>query len=249
MPNLNSFLLKIRDSRKSWRVQQFLHSINISIRPSNATLDGQLLFLLEKFEIEDCIDVGAHVGSFVNKLLRLGFKGRFLCFEPAINANNILKERFKNKKNIEILGIALGREKSIGKLHNAGTPFASILETNDLGGLYVENNPENSQEITVLPLDEILDARNPNNLAKTFLKIDVQGFELEVLNGAMFSLSAIPIVMVECVLNSLYDDSSNLHEIVEFMSKKNYRVASIHSDYWFDGYAPDCDVIFTKKPA
>ena len=87
MPILNSFLLRIRESRKSWRIQQFLQSRNISIRPSNATLDGQLLFLLEKFEIEDCIDVGARVGSFVNKLLRLGFKRNIFCIEPSLRAS------------------------------------------------------------------------------------------------------------------------------------------------------------------
>jgi hypothetical protein len=79
------------------------------------------------------------------------------------------------------------------------------------------------------------------------LKIDVQGFEMKVLLGGNDSLLDIPMVMVECVLNSLYQESSDLSIIIEFMKEKGFMVAAIHSDNWFNGFAPDCDVIFTKS--
>ena len=55
------------------------------------------------------------------------------------------------------------------------------------------------------------------------------------------------MVMVECVLNSLYQESSDLGKVVEFMKENGFMVAAIHSDNWFNGFAPDCDVIFTRN--
>lgn len=246
MLNFDSVLLKLRESPRSWGIQNYLHSKNISIRPSNSTLDGQLIQLLEKLEIETCIDVGAHVGSFVQKMFRLGFKGNFICVEPSLKASTALGARFEKLDCVEIVGVALGNKNSISQLHNPGSPFASILQASELGKAYMKNGVVEKQTIHVITLDEFLDKRKVINLKKTFLKIDVQGFEMNVLLGGETSLLYFPLVMVECVLNSLYQGSSDLNKIIEIMKEKGFIVAAIHSDNWFNGFAPDCDVIFTK---
>lgn len=246
MLNFDSVLLKLRESPRSWGIQNFLHSKNISIRPSNSTLDGQLIQLLEKLDIETCIDVGAHVGSFVQKMFRLGFKGNFICVEPALKASEALRARFEKLDSVEIVEVALGNKNSVGQLHNPGSPFASILVASELGTAYMENDAVDKQLVQVITLDEFLDSRKMINLKRTFLKIDVQGFEMHVLLGGDNSLLDFPLVMVECVLNSLYQGSSELNKIIEFMKVKGFIVAAIHSDNWFNGFAPDCDVIFTR---
>ena len=248
MLSFNSFLLKVRESPKSWRIQQFLHKKNISIRPSNSTLDGQLIQLFKKFEIETCVDVGAHVGSFTQKMFRLGFRGNFICVEPALTASRELRRRFEKLENVEIVEIALGDNNSVSQLHNPGSPFASILEASELGMAYMENPDFDKQSIKVTTLDDFLGKRRESvELKRTFLKIDVQGFEMKVLLGGNNSLLDIPMVMVECVLNSLYRESSDLSKIIEFMKEKGFMVAAIHSYNWFNGFAPDCDVIFTRN--
>jgi FkbM family methyltransferase len=246
MRNLSSLLLAFRESPKSWRLQQFLYTKNISIRPSSSTLDGQLIQLLEKHEIENCIDVGAHVGSFVQKMLRLGFKGNIFCIEPSLRASKELRIKLDKVKNIEIFELALGRDNSNGQLHNSGSPFASLLEASKLGKAYMESGNAQDQPIAIMTLDEFLKDKKSIKLNKTFLKIDVQGFEKNVLLGGQFSLLEIPVVLVECVLNSLYEESSDVIQIIELMKEKGFMVAAIHSDNWFNGFAPDCDVIFTR---
>jgi FkbM family methyltransferase len=149
-------------------------------------------------------------------------------------------------KNVEIFELALGRDNSIGQLHNSGSPFASLLEASELGKAYMESGNASDQPIAIVTLDEFLKDKGSIKLNKTFLKIDVQGFEKNVLLGGQYSLLEIPVVLVECVLNSLYEESSDLIKIIELMKEKGFIVAAIHSDNWFNGFAPDCDVVFSR---
>ena len=110
----------------------------------------------------------------------------------------------------------------------------------------MESGNAQDQPIAIVTLDEFLKDKRSIKLNKTFLKIDVQGFEKNVLLGGKYSLLEIPVVLAECVLNSLYEESSDLITIIELMKEKGFMVAAIHSDYWFNGFSPDCDVIFTR---
>jgi FkbM family methyltransferase len=138
------------------------------------------------------IDVGANIGLmsyYASKLI--GEKGKVIAIEPTkkfyedltagINQNNF--------KNIIPLKIGLGKEKGSFPIYfNNVCP--SLIKTN-------ENDPYELVEIDTL--DEVLAV---NNISKVkLIKIDVEGFELEVVKGGkqLFSSSNAPVVCIEYV--------------------------------------------------
>ena len=69
---------------------------------------------------------------------------------------------------------------------------------------------------------------------KIYLKIDTQGFEKHVLNGALKSITKIFAIQIELSLVQLYEASPTYLEIIEFMSKNNFELCGVEpgfSDY------------------
>lgn len=138
------------------------------------------------------IDVGANIGlmSFYASGF-VGFTGKILSFEPTAKYFGDLTAGIEknNFKNITALKLALGKEKGSFPIYfnNVCPSLVKTSETDEFEIIQVE------------VLDDVLKA---NNISKVkLIKIDVEGFELEVVKGAknLFSSPDAPIACVEYV--------------------------------------------------
>lgn len=141
----------------------------------------------------DCfIDVGANIGlmSFYSSKI-VGNNGRVISFEPTKKYHDDLNAGIKKNgmTNILPLKLALGKEKGSFPIYfNDVCP--SLIKTSETDDFEI---------IQVEVLDDILKA---NNVSKVkLIKIDVEGFELEVVKGAknFFSSAEAPVACVEYV--------------------------------------------------
>lgn len=122
----------------------------------------------------NCVDIGAHKGVFLNYFLQLSPEGRHFAFEPLPGLVSALKENFPT---VSIFPCALGDRK--GRV-----TFCHVLNLPGWSGLKMQPYPVESDveeiEVDIMTLDEAL----PSDVRINFIKIDVEGAELEVLKGA-----------------------------------------------------------------
>jgi hypothetical protein len=102
--------------------------------------------------------------------------------------------------------------------------------------------------VPVARLDELLD---PAELAgPCLMKIDVQGFEAEVLRGAAGLLPAVDDVLVECSFVELYEGQPLADDLIAWMRDEGYRLRGFYSLMTDDaGSCLQADLLFSRPQA
>jgi len=163
------------------------------------------------------IEVGGHIGYISLYFSNLvGKEGMLYVFEPGINNLPYLKNNVKEKHNIVLI------EKGVGS-SNARMPFyienlsgqnnSFIKDYNmfiqNKKASFVKNTSVKKVTVDVVRLDDFI---YDNNVLPNFIKIDVEGFEFEVIKGMSYILKSIqPIFMIEVLYNrnSIYNVMKN----------------------------------------
>ncbi len=188
----------------------------------------RILEYVKKLNVEYFIDVGAHKGEFLSYILTLKYK-KIYCFEPQKRVFKTLYKNFKNKKNVKLFNIGLADKKSNLTLYiNKLTSTSTFSKNKDTFFSRLKNFILNSKNsyidkyyINTKKLDEIAIDKKVENI---FLKIDVEGFELNVLKGAKKLLSKkVKYVLIERHFFQLYKNNST-YEVHLFLKKNNFRL-------------------------
>lgn len=153
------------------------------------------LQLLTPLTIENfcAIDAGANAGAWSAELLRQRPDSYIVAFEPSAEAAQRCRDRFRGNPRVEVIQMALGRE-----------PGTATLTSDSPGGVVgTLAQPRRSSEtldfcfqeaVTVVSLDEWVAS---SNICPSLLKMDVEGFELDVLAGATKLLSTLKVIQFE----------------------------------------------------
>jgi len=161
------------------------------------------------------ISIGAHYGEEYEEWLSLGAKN-FIFFEP-VKANFIKLERImKGKPGVTLFNKALGNK--VGKIrmfteteHQGKS--CSILEPKIHLTQYPDIEFNTTEIVSINKLDNIA----YNRELYDHLHIDTQGYELEVLKGALQSLDYITTITCEVYKEELYAGCSMLHEVQDLL--------------------------------
>ena len=132
------------------------------------------------------LDIGANIGALTLPLAEMvGPEGRVHAFEPHLQNYMLLKQNCYGYANVEVWNYALGAE-----LAFAEAPRLETLPHTNYGG--IEFSQSQTGTAQVIPLDQLgLDRVN-------FMKIDVEGWEIDVIHGAMLTINRDrPIMYVE----------------------------------------------------
>jgi FkbM family methyltransferase len=134
-----------------------------------------------------CVDVGAHSGAVLNQMLRMAPNAQHFAFEPLASCCARLEHKYRNRK-VVITNAAVGASNGEATFYCEPTH----LESSSLARRTVDNAVSQSRavEVQVVTLDYAL-----GNKKVDFIKIDVEGAELAVLQGAkeLIARSQCPI--------------------------------------------------------
>ena len=167
----------------------------------------------------------------------------FFWIEPLIEFEDELKN-LKNKFKGDYIIVAVGKEAGSLNIHIQNDKVgSSILKDANHAEVKKEN-----RLIDVFTLKEIADSRF-QKFKKILLKVDVQGFELEVLEGAKDFLDRIDIIILEVSLFRFYQDSPDFYEVVEYMKTKGFVVYDIIGgiNRPLDHALAQKDIVFVKE--
>ena len=182
--------------------------------------------LISENGIEFVIDIGANVGQFALDLRRAGYLGEILSFEPVSNTFVILRRNSMCEKRWQVFDLAIGSRigKEYIKISNNDSLSSSFR---DMNNLHLNNFPKSyfsSEEVvSVSTLDKQLNIMKISP-TKCLLKIDVQGFEREVLAGGINSIPLIPVCYIEGSLSPLYDGEYDLRELLNSLHDLGHNI-------------------------
>ena len=188
----------------------------------------RIINYLKKLNLKYFIDVGTHKGEFLSYILNLNYK-KIYCFEPQKKIFKILRKNFKNKKNIQLFNLGLAHKNSkITFYENKLTSTSTFSISKNTLFSKIKNLILNSKNtyidqypINVRKLDDIFINKKIFNL---FLKIDVEGFELNVLKGAKKILSKkVKFILIERHFFQSYKGNST-EKVHLFLKKNNFKL-------------------------
>jgi hypothetical protein len=89
--------------------------------------------------------------------------------------------------------------------------------------------------------------RRANLPTPDFMKLDVQGAELDVLRGAESCMQSAKYVLMEVSLHRWNKDAPMIEEVISYMAERNFELIDIVDSHVVDNYLFQVDVLFAHK--
>jgi len=183
-----------------------------------------------QIKLDTFIDVGAFRGKYTDLILNINKECKIIMFEPQNKYYLLLKEKFKNNKNIEIKKIGLSDKKAFLNLqinkHEITSTFSKFNDLNKylnykaiLFGSNLKNMTTNLENVEVLTLDKIFEEKKIKNL--DLIKVDTEGHEYEVILGGQNHIRNINYILIEFHIDKIYENY-NPDKIHELLVKKGF---------------------------
>lgn len=182
------------------------------------------LQLLNTHQIDCILDVGANEGQYAQKLLKYGYTGAILSFEPVLSTYKILAANTAKSTHWKAYNYALAAENGVAEINISGnTVSSSILEIEETHlaaapeSKYIKKETIQLKKLETLFFEELqlIDKR-------VFLKIDTQGFEMEVLKGAENILNNIIGVQLELSITEMYKGEKLFDELIAYLKERGF---------------------------
>jgi len=163
--------------------------------------------MLDLYDVNCVFDVGANTGQYGRELRELGYTGRIVSFEPASAAFERLAEAAAGDPEWRVYRLALGREEGVTAIHTGWDTMNSLLPPSDYGrGRYERFTETRTEEVRVRRLADVMDeALDCIDDPRPFLKMDTQGYDLEVFTGAGKRIDEFVGMQSEVACVPIYD--------------------------------------------
>jgi FkbM family methyltransferase len=201
-------------------------------------------------DIQTVIDVGANRGQYQQFLrAHVGFTGEIISFEPVPELAHGLQQRAAADPNWSVRACALGAAPGELPLNVTALPvFSSFRRPRPTADFASQNVVERIETVPVSTLDaEFPDAAV---LQRAFLKLDTQGFDLEVMRGGREAARAIPALQSEVSFVPIYDGMPGYAEALAEFASLGFAVSEmflVNKDA--AGMAIDFDCVMVRRPA
>lgn len=197
------------------------------------------------FKPNHIFDIGAYQGDFAKSCIDLWPDTKVACFEVIPHKVSELKKLASSKSSIQVFSTLLGAnchdEFPFYQLESDAETASSVLNTQ----LAFKSPPQYYPMSTV---DEIVKNHFAGH-SPDLLKIDVQGYELEVLKGTEKTLNQIQVILAEINLLEIYKDAPLLAELIAWLDARNWVTYDICS-FWrrpLDQALWQSDFIFVQR--
>ncbi|MCZ8242466.1 MULTISPECIES: FkbM family methyltransferase [Microcystis] len=234
-------------------IKKLSRSLGIDLKRYNIQTSeaAKMQRLLAYHNIDLVFDVGANIGQYAKLLRELGYSGRIVSFEPLSSAYSQLKAVSEKDPLWEIAPqTAIGNQEGEIIINIAGnSQSSSALPMLDA---HLESAPESaysgSETVKLSRLDTLAKDYIKSETKSIFLKIDVQGLEKQVLEGATAILPLVKGIKLELSLVPLYEGQVLFKEMIDIIEKLGYELYGIEPGFTAEktGRMLQMDGIFFK---
>lgn len=210
-------------------------TLAIQIRPVNAqtTPSLQTAAALGVMEIDVVLDVGANVGQFAQELRTANYKGHLVSFEPLSTAHRVLASRASRANGWTVhprcaVGARIDQIEinvAANSVSSSALPMLNAHLAAAPGSSYVSH-----ETVPMITVDSIWD-QYCGTAQAPFLKIDTQGYEWQVLDGALESLPKCKGVLLELSLVPLYEEQRLWNDLIARMAQSGFELWSLQPGF------------------
>jgi FkbM family methyltransferase len=186
-----------------------------------------MIFKSTLLGVKTILDIGANTGQYASELRRHGWEGQIVSFEPLPTAYNSLMAQSQSDPKWECAPrLALGSAAGTTNINIAiNSVSSSLLSANSE---FVKAAPDSvhvaTEEIKVATLDSLI---QPHWATPVAMKVDTQGYDKEVLLGAVKTLADTLVVQVEVSLAPVYQNGATPADIFQFLAEHGFRAISV----------------------
>ncbi|WP_236075881.1 FkbM family methyltransferase [Streptomyces coffeae] len=186
--------------------------------------------LLEKYGVNCVFDVGANAGQYAKRLRRLGYSGRIVSFEPTKDTFATLQQAAEADPEWWVYPFGLGREDATATIHADWSTMNSLLPPSDYGkDRYRRFARTRTEEIEIRRLDGVMDqALAGLTEPRPYLKMDTQGYDLEVFAGAGDRIGDFVGMQSEVAVLRLYEGSPQMNEAIAVYEDSGFEITGMY---------------------
>jgi FkbM family methyltransferase len=231
-------------------IQIIIDPFFISALIKGAAAGTEHRMVLQGFNFDFIVDVGANRGQFALISSKIFPRAKIHSFEPLEEPAQIFQRIFGSDPNVILHTCAIGREKTTATIHvTKDDDSSSLLPITKIQSDMSPGTAEKeTRQVMVYPLSQVID---PASIPlASLLKIDVQGYELDVLQGCEDILQKFSYLYVECSFVELYQGQAFVHEVISYLNQFGLILTGVYN-LWYDkkGIAIQADFLFkNKKP-
>lgn len=193
------------------------------------------------------LDVGANRGQFTLMVRLIHPAVPVQAYEPLPDAAKLYRRIHGGREGIELHQLALGDQAGSAELHVSGqADSSSLLPIGDLQRRFYPSTLEiGTRKVNVATLDSL--PVHWQAARQALLKLDVQGFELNVLRGAADALKHCAYVYAECSEVPLYTGQALRTEVEEYLRLHGFTVRARFNPSFADGHLIQADYLFGRE--
>jgi FkbM family methyltransferase len=197
---------------------------------SNYLIVQQILNVVQLYGVNVVLDVGANRGQYARSLRRAGYRGYLVSFEPVRHDFEELSRRAARDPKWTVHQLALGRAEGSIDINVAPSGLSSALPPSEYGGQrYQKLTDATTETVRVVRLDEILDEVLAHVPApRPYLKLDTQGFDLEVFAGLGERAKDVVGMQSEVALLRIYEGMPRMTESLAVYEAAGFEVAGMY---------------------
>lgn len=190
----------------------------------------QIPTLLDMYDVNCVIDVGAHAGQFGERLRAGGYRGRIVSFEPTPAGFELLERAAEGDPRWQVHRLALGREAGTTTMNAVPGTLSSLLPPTKFGaGRYPKLQRPEQIEVEVRRLDAMLDELLDGlKRPRPYLKLDTQGFDLDVFAGAGERVADFVGMQSEVALMEIYKGMARMPEALAAYEAAGFEIAALY---------------------
>ncbi len=194
-----------------------LRPLRLQMRLYEPTEHEKLVLQMDLHGIDLVYDVGANKGQFGSNILAAGYEGKVVSFEPLSEAHLHLTHVAQKHANWRVAPrCAVGSESGETTINVSGNSQSSSML--DLTAEALAGSPTaqfvRSEHVSVIRLDDTDYHAQALNI---FIKVDTQGFEMEVLKGATRLLASARGVQLEMSFTPMYEGAPTFETLYDHM--------------------------------
>lgn len=195
--------------------------------------EAQLVATLRHFQTACILDIGANTGQFGAEVYDAGYRGRVISVEPIPAAHGDLTRRAAGYTGWVVHpATAVGAQAgSVSFQVSANSVSSSVLPVTEAT---VAAAPEARQletiDVPLTTVDQLVAAHGVER-SNNLLKIDTQGYESQVLDGARQSIGVFDLVLLELSLVELYRGQTLWLDLIQRLQAVGFGVWFVQSEF------------------
>ncbi len=190
----------------------------IKIKKNHLTLESHLVNLFKILDVNCVLDVGGNVGQYAMMLRKIGYTGRIVSFEPVNATFQVLSECAKDDPAWDVYDFALGKQDEEKVINvTASSDFSSFKDPSGYAKEAYAGSAAilNKETVSIKRLDGIVKEIIPDmRTSNVHLKLDTQGYDLQVVKGASDTLPFIKSLQSEVSVTPVYDETPDYIESI-----------------------------------